>query len=282
MTKLILLLTAACAAFLLVGLGSAGAAGGDVTCTDAFSGTARDVIVPDDNFCDLSGATVTRDVREGSDAGIFAEGLSVGRNLISDHDGFAELGGTTIGNDVRMAYGSEIHLERTTIGSDLLMSHPASVQTGMIGPDTPGGLVTVGRDVVIDGGPGYDFVFDGMCALHVGHDLRVVNRSVNLGIGLGDGCPFFGAHLANRIDHDLVVTGNSAETGFFGPSGIEVGNNIVGHDLIFTNNTAVSGGILEVADNTVGHDAICRGNSPAAGKDIFDGPNIVAGKNTCG
>ncbi len=87
----------------------------------------------------------------------------------------------------------------------------------------------------------------------------------------------------NAIGHDLVVSGNSALSGFFGPSSIDVGNNAVGHDLVFSNNTAVPGGYLEVSDNTAGHDALCFGNDPTpSADDPADGPNSAKHLNTCG
>ncbi len=125
-------------------------------------------------------------------------------------------------------------------------------------------------------------VFDGMCNLIVGHDLRVQNREVTLGIGLGNICAGNG-EPANTVGHDLVVTGNSALAGFFGPSSIEVGANRVGHDLVFSHNTAVTpGGFLSVADNTVGHDAVCTANDPAPTKQPGDGPNLAGHSNSCG
>jgi hypothetical protein len=138
------------------------------------------------------------------------------------------------------------------------------------------GQVRIGRDLTITGTPDSDFAFDGLCSLEVGHDVRIVDRTVNLGIGFGDNC-------GNTVGHDLVFANDSAEIGFFGPSVIEVGNNTVGHDLVFTHNTAAPGGYLEVSDNQVGGNAICEANSPAVGSpEPQDGPNIVAGKNTCG
>lgn len=191
-----------------------------------------------------------------------------------------------IGHDLVGTTNDSFHLERTTIDTDLVAFQPGTVQTGQIGPDTPGGPVHVGRDLVIQGTPpDNDFVFDGMCDLTVGRDLRMIDRSVTLGVGFGDqsgGKEVCSARQSNTIGHDLVFTGNSALSGFFGPSSIEVGNNRVGHDLIFTGNTAVPGGFLEVSDNVVGHDAICANNSPApSGDDSSDGPNTVGHTNTC-
>jgi hypothetical protein len=283
MLRKVLCVAALAVGGLVVGLPNASAATGDVTCTDAFAGTARNVIIPAENGCDLSGATVTHDVLVGSDSGVFAEGLSVGHDIVLVGPGDLEVGGATIGHDVNAGPGSSIHLERTTIGHDLTALQPDTVQSGHNAPDSPGGPVRVGHDVLISGSSDSDFVFDGICSMTVGHDFRLTNRSVTFGIGLGDNCVFFGEQ-GNTIGHDLIVTGNSAlATDCCGPSTIEVGGNQIGHDLIFTNNTALEGGFLEVSDNTVAHDAICEGNSPPVGSpEPFDGPNTVGGRNTCG
>jgi hypothetical protein len=283
MSKKVLFVLVCCGAFLtvaLVSLQGAAAGNGTVTCTDAFGGTAVNVIVPHDNGCDLSGATVTQDVIVEHDAGLSAEGLNVGHDISLAQGDFAELGGTTVGHDVTMGRGGEIHLERTTIGGSLNALAPDSVQTGGNGADTPGGPVRIADDLTITGTPDSDFAFDGLCSLNVGHDVRIVNRAVNLGIGFGDGCT---GDKSNTVGHDLVFTNDSAEIGFFGPSVIEVGDNTVGHDLVFTHNTATPGGYLEVSDNHVAGNAICEANSPAVGSpEPSDGPNVVAGKNTCG
>ena len=112
----------------------------------------------------------------------------------------------------------------------------------------------------------------------------MTGRSVTLGFSIGDeeACAGNGEPPVT-VGHDLVVTGNSALSGFFGPSSLDVGNNSVGHDLIFSGNTAVPGGYLEVSDNSVGHDAICTDNSPALSKDDpDDGPNLAGHNNSCG
>src|SRR5205823_11322747 len=107
----------------------------------------------------------------------------------------------------------------------------------------------VGRDVLINGSPALPFVFDGICDMTVGRDFRMNGRAVTLGFSIGDeeACASNGEPPVT-VGHDLVVTGNSALSGFFGPSSLDVGNNSVGHDLIFSGNTAVAGGYLEVSD----------------------------------
>ena len=274
-------LVAVVAALGLAASAVAAAPGPTVVCTDAFSGTAYNVVVPDENGCDLSGATVTNDVTVGRDSGIFAEGLSVGHDIVLTGPGDLELGGATVGHDVQTVE-SDIHLERTTIGHDLIAVKPFTVQTGHNEPDSPGGPVRVGHDLSISGTPNGDFLFDGMCSLTVGHNATIANRTVDAGIGFGDNCVFNGEQ-ANTIGYDLVVTHNSAVVGFFGPSSIEVGGNQVGHDLVFTHNSAPGGGFLEVSDNTVANDAICAYNKPVVGSpEPWDGPNTVGGQNSCG
>jgi hypothetical protein len=267
-------------AVLLVSIPSAAAGNGNVTCTDAFAGTAVNVIVPHDNGCDLSGARVTQDVIVEHDAGLVAYGLMVGHDVRLAQGDYLELGGTTVGRDVNVGTGGEVHLERTTIGGSLDALAPDTVQTGSNGPDTAGGPVRIARDLTINGTPDSDFAFDGLCSLNVGHDVRIVDRTVNFGIGFGDNCS---GREPNTVGHDLILTNDSAVSSFFGPSPIEVGGNTVGHDLVFTHNTADPGGYLEVSDNQVAGNAICEANSPAVGSpEPQDGPNIVAGKNTCG
>jgi hypothetical protein len=177
-----------------------------------------------------------------------------------------------------LGLGGGTHLESVTIGHDFVASTPQSVQTGHNAPDTPGGPVRVGHDFTIDGSTDSPFVFDGLCNLNVGRDLRITDRSVNLGLGVGSNCVANGQQ-ANTIGRDLIVTGNSALSGFFGPSSINVDSNRVGRDLVFSNNTAVAGGSLEVSGNVVGRDASCAANSPAV---TVNEPNAAGRSNTCG
>src|SRR5262245_32654851 len=104
-------LAAACGAALLVGPQPAAAEPGSVTCTDAFSGIARDLTVPSDYGCDLSGATITHDVIVQPFAGAFGE--------------------------------------RLTVGHDFVASEPQTVQTAKIAPDSPRGPVRIGHDLEI-------------------------------------------------------------------------------------------------------------------------------------
>jgi hypothetical protein len=138
--------------------------------------------------------------------------------------------------------------------------------------------VTVGRDFVIEGSPDLPFVFDGICNVNAGRDFRITNRSVTLGFGIGNICAR-NDQPANTIGRDLIVTGNTALDGFFGPSALNVGDNHVGRDLVFSDNTAVPGGSLEVSRNLVDRDATCAGNTPAV---TVNGPNVAGRANTCG
>jgi hypothetical protein len=273
MKRLALLLAAICGAATLVAAGSSAAAGSalaSVSCTDAFSGSAVDVVVPDGNFCNLTGATVTHDVIIGVEAGAGSDsGLSVGHDVTLGHDSEVDFGGAVIGHDLIAATAGSLHFERTTIGHDLIAVQPGTVQTGQIGPDTPGGPVKVGRDLVMTGTPpGHEFVFDGLDQLSVERDLVISGRSVTLGIGV----------RGDTIGRDLVMTNDAALVGFFGPSELEVRGNSVGRDLIFTDNSAVlPGGQLIVSGNVVGRDAICAANDPPPS----DG-NTVGRLNSCG
>jgi hypothetical protein len=268
------------------------------------SSVGRDVRFGDDSGADISDTSVAHDLvaaghgsgaglvrttighdllAQGVDSGFGADTVSVGHDFVaSGEESGADLAGVTIGHDVRLVgEGGGVHMERTTIGHDFLASRPQTVQTGHNGPDTPGGPVRVGNDMTIEGSPGADFlfVFDGMCDLHVGRDMRIVDRSVTLGIGMGSHCAERGEGL-NSIGRDLIVTGNHALDGFFGPSALQVVDNDIGRDLVFVGNTAVvPGGLLEVSGNMAGRDATCTANTPAV---TANAPNTAVGSNSCG
>lgn len=274
MKRLMLLAVVAFVGSLVVGLSNAGAGPASVVCTDSFSGTAFNVVVPDDNFCVLSGATITHDLLIGVDAGAGAgveageSGLTVGHDVTMQHDSEVDFGATVIGHDLIGTTNDGFHLERDTIRGDLLAFQPATVQTSGIGPETPGGPVHVGGDLLIQGTPpDNDFVFDGLFQLTVDRDFTISDRAVTLGIGI----------RGDTVGRDLVLSNDSALSGFFGPSSLDVVENSVGRDLIFTGNTAVPGGSLVVSHNVVSRDAICADNDPTP----TDG-NVVGRTNTCG
>jgi hypothetical protein len=320
-TLLTAVVLAACVLVPAVGAGAAPQAAQDAVCpqdTQTFTGTARDLIVPQNGLCLISGATITRDVIQRDGAGAAIEDTSVGRDVVFQNFAGADISNTTIGRDV-VAQGAEsgadivdssigrdfagrgeesganilrstighdmlllggagdTHLESVSIGHDFTASNPATVQTGHNSPNTPGGPVNVAHDFTINGSPDLPFVFDGLCNLTVAHDVRITNRTVNLGIGFGGHCEANGQH-ANNVGHDLVMTGLTAKPGCCGPSSINVINNHVGHDLVFSDNTAVAGGTLEVAGNTVNHDATCDRNNPAVAATT---PNVAGHANTC-
>ncbi len=181
----LVIIAVACTAFLVVGLQSAAAGSATVTCTDAFSGTAKNVVVPDDNFCNLSGATVTHNVLVGVDAGAGGggdtlAGLTVGHDVILQHDSevdFGPVGTVRIGHDLSAGSGASLHIEQTTIRHDLLAFQPGTLQSGAL---------RVGHDLLVEGTPpGHAFVFDSVCGTTVGHDLSFLNRSVTLGFSIG-------------------------------------------------------------------------------------------------
>jgi hypothetical protein len=252
-------------------------AGGYCAITDAT--IARDLILQDGAGADLSQVTIGRDMTGGVDAGAGIFDTTIGHDLsLQGGDGGSDMAGVRIGHDYLLADGAGTHMERTDIGHDFVATAPSTVQTGKIAPDTPGGPVTVGHDVLISGSPPNPFVFDGICNLHVGHDMRVTNRSVTLGFGIASsGCAFIG-QPGNAIGHDLVVTDNTAVLSRFGSS-LRVGDNHVGHDLIFSGNTGNEPGTLIVTNNVVGHDALCSSNSQPV--TVFS-PNVASHLNTCG
>jgi hypothetical protein len=274
MRKLVIV-AVACAALSVVGAQNAAAGTGTVTCTDAFSGTAKNVIVPDDNFCVLSGAVITRDLIIGSDAGAGAgvfsgePGLTVGHDVTLQDDSEVDFGATVIGHDLITTTNDSLHLERTTIRGDLLAFQPGTVQTGGVDPESPGGPVHVLGDLVIQGTPpDNDFVFDGLFLLTVGRNLQIIDRSVTFGFTIG----------GDTVGRDIIVRNDTALSNpFFGASSLVVRDNSVGRDLVFTGNTAVDGGSLVVSHNVVGRDAICADNDPPP----TDG-NVVGRTNTCG
>jgi hypothetical protein len=273
-------LAAAAAGCLVIPFQVSAASPGTVVCpqdTNVFTGTARELVVPAQGFCEVHDAVLGRLVVQ-DEAGLDLEDSNVGGDVVFGSFGGGQIGGSTIGHDVVGTEGNDLHLERVTIGHDLTANAPITVQTGRNGPDTPGGTVHVGHDIVVSGTPeDEDFVFDHLCNAVVGHDVRWANRSVTLGIGLGGNCPLIG-QANNIVGHDLVVTGVDALSGFFGPSSLVVGGNTVGHDLVFTGNTAVAGGSLDVDHNRVGHDAVCSGNTPP----VSGGANLAGHANTCG
>src|SRR2546421_4810087 len=176
-----LVLAAACAAFLIVGLQSAAGAGpGNVTCTDFFAGTAYDLTVPADNLCVLSGATIPHDLIVESNAGVGThDGVKVGHDAIGQTNAEFDTTQLTIGEDL-ITQTASLHLGKsTTIGRDLVASQPSTVQTGFACVvECESGTVKVGRDVVISGSPELPFVFDGICDVTVGRDFRETGRSV--------------------------------------------------------------------------------------------------------
>jgi hypothetical protein len=287
--------------------------------TNTFTGTAHDLIVPTGGYCAVTGATITHDLIQQDHTGADVSGTSVGHDVsfqndagagivnstvghdiiaagdqsgagvfdtavkhdmlaLGDDSGF-DIAGVTVGHDVKLlGLAGGIHAERLTIGHDFFASKPQTVQTGQIGPDTPGGPVNVGHDFAIDGSPDLPFVFDGICDVDAVHDFSITNRSVTLGFGIGNICARNG-QPANTVGRNMIITGNTALAGVFGPSALIVGDNHVGRDLVFSNNTAVPGGSLEVSRNVVGRDVTCEGNNPPV---TVNGPNNAGRSNTCG
>src|SRR4051794_28279852 len=102
-------IVAAFAGCLLVPL--SGVAGGppDVVCsqvTNAFTGTARDLIVPTGGYCAVTGATITHDLIQRDHAGAALSETSVGHDVRFQTDAGAGITNSTIGHDI-VAAGDE-------------------------------------------------------------------------------------------------------------------------------------------------------------------------------
>jgi hypothetical protein len=246
--KHLLLLAAACAASLVV-TQSAAAGAPDVVCSGVFSGTARDLTVPDQLEtgvnCVLEGATITR-------------------NVIVEEDGF-------------------LAAANTTIGHDLIASKPQVLTTGFT--EDGGGPVTVGHDLVLNGQLtdrfGNHTCCPGINDATIGHDLRITDLLVDFEIFVqrdkvghdlvvtgnltGICCGFGPIGIGdNSVGHDLVVANNTAPGGDFG--WISVYENTVEHDATCANNdppeSKNSPGQVEflgrlVRPNIVGHTDSC-------------------------
>jgi hypothetical protein len=296
MSKKVLVVLACCGAFLAAGSqGAAAGSDGTVVCdqnTQAFSGQTTNLIVPIGGYCAIDSATITGDLVVQNGAGTDVTNSSVGYDMTLGNDSGATLGNSSVGDDVKVGFNGFFAAGPASIGHDLIATHPGSIQIGGTGPPPDGmnGRLTVGHDFVVNGSPGPpdpgNFIFDGICNLGVGHDLVMENRWVTLGFTIGDSTPLSActstADQPVTVGHDLVVMNNKALSGFFGPSGIEVGNIHVGNDATFSNNSAVvPGGVLEFNDNTIAGNATCVRNSPSPAGNIpgEDGPNIVGGTN---
>ena len=147
---------------------------------------ANDLTFGDFSGADISKSTVGHDiVAGGTDSGAGITDSSIGHDFVGrGEESGADILRSTIGHDMQLlGLGGGTHLESVTIGHDLVASKPQTVQTGHNSPNTPGGPVRVGHDFVIEGSPGFPFVFDGLCNLTVGRDLRITDRTVNLGMG---------------------------------------------------------------------------------------------------
>lgn len=300
MFKAVLAIGAGIAALLLVAAGgSAAPPAPNVTCsqvTQSFSGTAHDLTVPANGYCDIENATITHDLIVQHDSGgdvtnstiqnnaVYADrsggdyrNSTVGHDLRYSSDGGGQIFESTIGHDLTVGTASELHLAASQIGHDVIAHRPETVQTGANNQDDVG-HVQIGNDLIIVGSPGPPdpdaFVFDGVCDLSVGHDLRITNRWVTLGIGLGAPCGDNGEGPVS-VRNDLFFSGNQGLNGFFGSSSVGVSDVTVGGNLTVTRNSAT--GFVVAGNNTVAGNATCRDNNPAAV--TFDGPNSVAGKN---
>lgn len=293
MRKQVLVVLLCCGAFLAAGLqGAAAGSDGTTVCdqnTQTFSGRTTNLIVPIGGYCAVDHATITQDLVVQNGAGTDVTNSSIGYDETLGNDSGATLGNSTVGHNVKVGFDGFFGAALATIGHDVIATHAGSIQVGNTGPPPDGvnGRVTVGHDFVVNGSPGPpdpgNFIFDSVCDLGVGNDLLMTNRWVTLGFTIGDSTPPFSPCIGRQpvtVGHDLVVMNDTALSGFFGPSSLEVGDIRVGNDATFSGNSAVSGGSLEFNDNTIAHDATCSRNTPSITGDLpDDGPNQVGGTN---
>jgi hypothetical protein len=294
MRKHVLVVVLACCAA-VAAAGSQGAAagsGGTTVCdqsTQTFSGQTTNLIVPIGGYCAVDHATIAQNLIVQNGAGTDVTNSSIGNDETLGNNSGATLGNSTVGHDVKVGFDGFFGAGLSTIGHDLIATHPNSIQIGSTGPPPDGiaGRVTVGHDFVVNGSPGPPdtgaFVFDGICNLGVGNDLLMTNRWVTLGFTIGDSTPHSPCTGTPpvTVGHDLVVMNDTALSGFFGPSSLEVGDIQVGNDATFSGNSAATGGSLEFNDNTIAHDATCSRNTPSiTGDQPGDGPNHVGGTNS--
>ncbi|HZU59877.1 MAG TPA: hypothetical protein VE983_02870 [Solirubrobacteraceae bacterium] len=224
---------------LALGQGTAIGSPGDVQCTGAFSGTARDLIVPANTQCIVDGATITHD-------------------LIVEQNG-------------------ALAVENTTIGHDLTAHQAQNIETGFGGGNP--GPVTVGHDVRIQGSDAPSGIAYDVCDTSIKHDLQISQTNVQFEIEVGDKgtqldefCAL-SASPPDQIGHDLVVSGNTAGRFDIGDNtvghdlvvqnntattDIDVSDNTVGHDAVCGSNTPpVSKDGPEDGPNHAGHSNSC-------------------------
>ena len=154
--------------------------------------SANDVTFGDFAGAGISQSTVGHDiVAGGTDSGAGIIGSTIGHDFVGrGEESGADILRSTIGHDMRLlGLGGGTHIESVDDRPRLLRLEAADgADRTQARPNTPGGPVKVGHDFTIEGSPDLPFVFDGLCDLHVGRDLRITDRTVNLGIGLGDHC----------------------------------------------------------------------------------------------
>ncbi|MBV9099875.1 MAG: hypothetical protein JOZ46_09900 [Candidatus Dormibacteraeota bacterium] len=256
------MVAAACAIplALFAGAHSAGAAPASgshentVRCTGTISptfnpgmitGTVDNVIVPENNFCVLEGATVRHDVLVEDNAGLGAENSSVGHDVIADEPWEIETGNNgpfTVGHDF-VVTGSDLSngdqgydICDTTVGHNLVFKHTGvqyEIEIGDVSPPA--------NQEFCEGSPSPP--------TKVGHDL-ILEDNLTGRIDVGN----------NTVGHNLLVKDNTATS---------------------ANGETLFPGI-DVSDNTIHNEAVCDDNTPAPAPDgTEDGPNTAKDNDGC-
>lgn len=209
------------------------------------TGTVDNVIVPENNFCVLEGATVRHDVNVEHNAVLGAENSSVGHDVIAESPWEIETGNNgpfSVGHDF-IVTGSDLangdqgyDICDTTVGHNLVFKHTAvqyEIEIGDVSPPANGEFC--------EGSPSPP--------TKVGHDLILDHNLVGR-IDVGN----------NTVGNKLAVTENTATA---------------------ANGETLFPGI-DVSDNTVHNEAVCKDNSPAPAPDgSEDGPNTTKDNDGC-
>lgn len=220
----------------------------DFTPATEFTGTAHNLIVPENSACVLDGGTVTNDVIVHRGAEFGAENAVIGHDLNSDGASALVIGfyngGVQVGHNINIRnsapnpnFASGLDICATKVGNDVNIEHNQYIDEINIG------------DAAHEN---YNFCDLGLSQGNtdtIGGNLKV-NDNVVFRIDIGD----------NSIGKDMTVNGNSL------------------------NNTPGDGvpADIDVSDNHVGNNATCEHNKPGLSADgTEDGPNFAKHNDGC-
>lgn len=183
----------------------------DVTCTDAFSGSARSVEVPAGATCTLAAGTqVANDVTVDHGATLIDQGAAIGGDLKAEHPAGIVVQGGSVGHDLSVeglsgSPGGDNAICGVTVGHDLTVvgADPAAAAIVVGGSADCTAGNQVGHDLTVQGnGPAVDVSNNGSATTPIGHDLTVERNRPG------------GANVAaNVVAHDAECSRNATQTG---------------------------------------------------------------------